>query len=225
MWTLKRSPCKLWGRARSPGGRSPSREEACAWHPGLDSPPAQGGVGAAWAPALLSPGAQASRFCLRLTSRPRHSSSSFSRRRSLAWPLLPAEWPAATLWSWPPRPCAADPAPASPAGRKSGSQPRPPARDSPPTHPTSAFPTAPTFSIACFRSSPGVTRAKSAVPTPAPAPSSAPASSSLRRVSMVGRATSEATSGASSSLARPPRRLNLRRLERPTQETIETGPG
>ena len=52
MWTLKRSPCKLWKRPRSPGGSSPSRGDACAWHPGLDSPPAYGGVRAAWAPAL-----------------------------------------------------------------------------------------------------------------------------------------------------------------------------
>lgn len=223
MWTLKRSPCKLWGRARSPGGRVSSREEACAWHPGLDSPPAQGGVGAAWAPALLSPGAQASRFCLRLTSRPRHSSSSFSRRRSLAWPLLPAEWPAATLWSGrlvlalrillrhllP--------------GRKSGSQPGPPARDSPPTTPLPS-PAAPTFSIACFRSSPGVTRAKSAVPRASPGAQQCACEQPAQ--GLHGRPRDQrGDSGASGSLARPPRRLNLHWLERPTQETIETGPG
>lgn len=86
------------------------------------------------------------------------------------------------------------------------------------------LPAAHTFSVACFCRSPGVTRTKSPVPTPAPTPSTAPAISALRRVPMADRATSETHSGASSSLARPPRRLNLRRLERLTQETIETGP-
>ena len=52
MWTLKRSPCKLWEGARSPGGSSPSPGETGAWDPVLDSPPAHGGVRPAWAPAL-----------------------------------------------------------------------------------------------------------------------------------------------------------------------------
>lgn len=136
-----------------------SREEACAWH-------------RVWTPRRPKEESRAAGACAVKSRRPGEQVLSqadlppppliqfFLQATFSCVALLPAEWPAATLWSWPPRPCAADPAPASPARAEKWFAAPAATRDSPPTHPTSAFPTAPTFSIACFRSSPGVTRAE-----------------------------------------------------------------
>lgn len=125
--TLKRSQCRGWERACSPIGSSPGpRGTRRRRHPDPESPPgplrrktASDFCAGAEVPAPTG------EIRARPTSRLRRPASSSSRRRSPGWPLHFAKWPALTVWSRPPPPCAAGPVPASPAGQREVRSPGP----------------------------------------------------------------------------------------------------